>query len=91
MPLPAQVTSGHRARASQHQVCTRFTHDHSYKCVRTHGYHTCVLPGQDAARLADQVAGLTEELGAMHAAWAERDVKQRLQDLEMKELGHQVS
>lgn len=27
----------------------------------------------------------------MHAAWAERDVKQRLQDLEMKELNHQVA
>ena len=37
-----------------------------------------------------QVAGLNEELAAMHAAWAERDVKQRLADLEMRELTHQV-
>lgn len=26
----------------------------------------------------------------MHSAWAERDVKQRLTDVEIKELGHQV-
>lgn len=51
-------------------------------------YNAVVL--QDAQRLADQVAGLSEELAAMHAAWAERDVKQRLQDMEVKELSHQV-
>jgi hypothetical protein len=38
----------------------------------------------------DQVAALTDELTSMHLAWAERDVKQRQTDAEIKELGHQV-
>jgi hypothetical protein len=31
-----------------------------------------------------------DELNAMHGAWAERDVKQRLADVEARELAHQV-
>ncbi len=34
---------------------------------------------------------LMAELSAMHAAWAERDVKQRLADVESRELSHQVA
>eukprot|EP00967_Tisochrysis_lutea_P042908 scaffold51682_cov20-Tisochrysis_lutea.AAC.3 len=43
----------------------------------------------ESTRLAEQVRGLSDELNAMHAAWADRDVKQRMQDAELKEVSRQ--
>lgn len=57
----------------------------------THHALTCLPPVlQENARVNEHMGALMEELAAMHAAWAERDVKQRMTDVEIKELGHQV-
>ena len=45
---------------------------------------------QDNVRLTEQVRGLSDELHAMHAAWSDRDVKQRMQDAELKEASRLV-
>ncbi len=51
----------------------------------------CVYPiAQENVRLSEAHSALQEELATMHSAWAERDVKQRMTDMEIKELGHQV-
>ncbi|KAF5840506.1 hypothetical protein DUNSADRAFT_16447, partial [Dunaliella salina] len=45
----------------------------------------------ESTRLSEQVRGLSDELNAMHQAWADRDVKQRMQDAELKEVSRQAS
>jgi len=52
--------------------------------------HLLPHPPQENARLEDQVKGLSDELHAMHSAWGERDVRQRVQDEELKDSNRQV-
>lgn len=45
---------------------------------------------QERENLAGQLEGITQELTSMRAAWVERDERQRLQDLKIKELLERV-
>ncbi|KAG1655587.1 hypothetical protein FOA52_005886 [Chlamydomonas sp. UWO 241] len=60
-------------------------------------YHKTIQENEELITLSDhltkecsglraQVQGLSEELDAMHSAWAERDARQRVQDAEVKDL-----
>lgn len=50
----------------------------------------CNCTIQERENLAGQLEGITQELTSMRAAWVERDERQRLQDLKIKELLERV-